>query len=179
MLSINELDIKAAIVQRASDEILNHIDMTEMIRKDVQGRIDKIFHANAEKQIEAMVADAIKDGLNREYQRVNNWGEPVGEVTTIKQSLDRIVSGYWTEKVDPKTGKKASSDYNAVSRAEYIMTTVCADSFSDQMKTMTLSIAGHMKDGLRSELARQVDAMLGELFRVKSLQDQGKVEKPW
>jgi len=179
MLSINELDIKAAIVQRASDEILNNIDLTEMIRKDVQGRIDKVFNATAEKQIEAMVADAIKDGLNREYRRVNTWGEPVGEVTTIKQSLDRIVSGYWTEKVDPKTGRKASSDYNSVSRAEYIMTTVCAESFTDQMKSMTLSIAGHMKDGLRSELAKQVDAMLGELFRVKSLQDQGKVEKPW
>ena len=179
MLNINELDIKAAIVQRASDEILNDIDLSEMIRKDVQRRIDNIFHATAEKQIEAMVADAINAGLNREYQRVNQWGEPVGEVTTIKQSLDRIVNGYWSEKVEPKTGKRASSDYNAVTRAEYIMTTVCAESFTDQMKSMTLSIAGHMKDGLRSEIARTVDGMLGELFRVKSLQDQGKVEKPW
>jgi len=179
MLNINESDIKDAIVQKAADDILANLDLDQMIRKDVTARIDKIFTATAEKQIEAMVNEAITDGLNREYQRVNSWGEPVGEATTIKQSLERIVSGYWTEKVDPKTGKRSNSDYNAVTRAEYIMTTVCADSFSDQMKAMTLSIAGHMKDGLRSQLAQQVDSMLGELFRVQSLQDQGKVGKPW
>lgn len=34
-------------------------------------------------------------------------------------------------------------------------------------------------EAFRAQLAAQVDGLLDELFRVKSLQDQGKATKPW
>ncbi|MDQ4680748.1 hypothetical protein, partial [Stenotrophomonas maltophilia group sp. RNC7] len=73
----------------------------------------------------------------------------------------------------------ADSDYNAVTRAEYLMTQICAQDFSEGMKQSVLSVTGALKDGLRAQLAAHMDKMLDELFCIKSLQDQGKVEKPW
>lgn len=59
------------------------------------------------------------------------------------------------------------------------MTQICAKDFSDEMKGHAVNITGALKDGLRTQLAKHMDEMLNDLFRVKSLQDQGKAEKPW
>ena len=180
MLNINEDDLKAAIVQTAVDEILRQDhDLSEMLRNEVKSRIDKIFVDRAQAQIESMINDAIKESFNHEYQRVTQWGEPNGPKTTLRNELEKTVSGYWTAKVEPKTGRLATSDYNTVTRAEYLMTQICAEDFSATMKQSVQNVTGELKDGLRNQLAQQMDAMLNELFRIKSLQDQGKVEKPY
>ena len=59
------------------------------------------------------------------------------------------------------------------------MAQICAKDFSDQMKSAAVSVTASLKDGFRAQLAKHVDGLLDELFRVKSIQDQGKAEKPW
>lgn len=180
MLNINEEDLKVAIVQKAADEILKYDDdLTEMIRKEVKSRLDKIFIDRAESQIQSMITDAVNESFNHEYQRVTSWGEPDGPKTTIRKELEKTVSGYWTAKVDAKTGKPSTSDYSSVTRAEYVMTQICAEDFGKAMQQNVANVTGALKDGLRNQLAAQMDQMLEGLFRVKSLQDQGKVEKPY
>jgi len=180
MLNINEEDLKTAIVERAADEILRQDDdLSAMIQKEVKSRLDKIFIDRAEAQIQAAIDTAIKEGFEREYQRVTNWGEPEGPKTSIRKELENIISGYWTSNVDAKTGRPSTSSYNSVTRAEYLMTHICAEDFSEKMKQNVQNITGALKDGLRNQLAKQMDSMLNDLFRIKSLQDQGKVEKPY
>lgn len=179
MLNINEEDLKAAIVARAADEILGRDDdLSALIRNEVRARLDRIFVDRAEAQIAKAVDDAIVAGFEREYQRTTSWGEPKGEKTSIQKELEKIVTGYWNVRVD-SNGKPTDSSYGATTRAEYLMTTICAKDFSDTMKQSALNVAGALKDGLRIQLAKQMDFMLDGLFHVKSLQDQGKVEKPY
>lgn len=180
MLNINEKDLQDAIVQKAADEILSQDDdLSHLIQREVEKRLDAIFIERAEAQIQAAIDAAIEAGFEREYQRVTSWGEADGEKTSIRKELEKTISGYWSAKVDKRTGKLDGSAYNTVTRAEYLMTQICAKDFSDEMKTHALSVTGALKDGLRAQLAKSMDAMLDGLFHVKSLQDQGKVEKPW
>lgn len=180
MLNINEEDLKKAIVEKAADELLRHDeDLSAMVSKEVQRRIEKIFVDRAEAQIAAAVDAAVQKGFDVEYQRVNNWGQPEGEKTTIRAQLDKLIGGYWTAKVDSRSGKPTSDSYNSTTRAEYLMTQICAEDFSEEMKQHALNVAGHLKDGLRGQLAVVMDNILNDLFKVKSLQDQGKVAKPY
>lgn len=180
MLNINEEDLKAAIVAKATDEILTKDDdLSGLIRKEIKSRLDKIFLDRAETQIKAAIDAAVQNAFEREYRRVTRFGEPEGQPTTIRKELEKTVDAYWSAKVDPRTGKPTDSSYSAVTRAEYLMTQVCAEDFSEGMKSSVVSVTGALKDGLRNQLAKQMDGMLNELFRVKSLQDQGKVEKPY
>lgn len=179
MLNINEDDLKKAIVEKAADELLKHDDdLSGMVSAEVTRRIQKIFVERVDAQIAAAVDDAVQKGFDVEYQRVNNWGQPEGEKTTIRAQLDKLIGGYWTTKVDARNGKP-SDGYNATTRAEYLMTQICAENFSETMKSHATNIAGHLKDGLRGQMAKVMDGMLDDLFRVKSLQDQGKVNKPY
>lgn len=180
MLNFNEEDLKTAIVQKAADEILSaDDDLSGLIRKEVKARLDKIFTERAEAQISAAIDAAVANSFEREYQRVTAWGEPDGPKTSIRAELEKTVSAYWSARVEPRSGKPATSDYNTVTRAEYLMTQVCAEDFSAGLRSSVQNVTGALKDGLRNQLAKQMDSMLNELFRIKSLQDQGKAEKPY
>lgn len=180
MLNINEEDLKTAIVERAADEILKQDDdLTAMISMEVQRRLDKIFIDRAEAQIEAAIDHAVQTAFDREYQRVTSWGEPVGEKTSIRAQIDKVINGYWSEQVNAKSGKPDSGYGDKVTRAEYLVTQMCAKDFSEQMRQDALNITGALKDGLRNQMAAVMDKTLNDLFRVKSLQDQGKVTKPY
>lgn len=180
MFSFNEEEMKAAIVAKAADEFLqaDH-DISGLVKEEVKRRVDVIFLERAEAQLNAAVDAAISNGFDLEYQRVNSWGQPEGERTTVRKQLDKLVQGYWNERVDPRTGKPTDSTYTFVSRAEHLMTQICAKDFSENLKAAALNVTGALKDGFRNQLAAQMDQMLEQLFRVKSLQDQGKVEKPY
>lgn len=180
MLNINEEDLKDAIVTKAADELLRHDDdLSGLIHREVKSRLDKIFSERAEAQIQKAIDDAVSNSFEREYCRVTAWGEPDGQPTTIRKELEKTVSAYWSTNVEPRTGKPSTNSYNTVTRAEYLMTQVCAADFSESLKESAVNVTGALKDGMRNELAKLMDGMLNDLFRVKSLQDQGKVEKPY
>ena len=180
MLNINEEDLKAAIVAKATDEILQESDdLSALVAKEVRARLDRIFVDRAEAQIKLAIDAAVSNAFEREYTRVTTFGQPEGAPTSIRKELDKTVSAYWSAKVEPRTGKTTDSSYGTVTRAEYLMTQVCAEDFTAGLKTSVLSVTGALKDGLRNQLAQKMDAMLNEPFYIKSLQDQGKVEKPY
>jgi hypothetical protein len=180
MLNINEEDLKDAIVKRAADEILQRDDdLTAIINKEVKARLDKIFTDRAEAQVRSAIDAAVVNAFEREYQRVTSWGHPEGTKTTIRKELEKTVSSYWSARVDAKTGVPSTSDYSSVTRAEFQMTKICAQDFSEAMKEAAINVTGSLKDGLRNQMGKQMDSMLDGLFKVKSLQDQGKVEKPY
>ena len=180
MLNINEQELKEAIAQKAVDEILrSDDDLTAMISKEVKSRLDKIFIDRAQDQIESAINNAVQTAFDREYQRVTSWGEKDGPKTSIRAQIDKVITGYWSEQVNAKSGKPDSGYGDKVTRAEFLVTQMCAKDFSEQMRQDALNITGALKDGLRNQMAAVMDEMLNRFFRVKSLQDQGKVEKPY
>lgn len=180
MLNINEEDLKAAIVAKATDEILREDDdLTSLIAQEVKKRLDKIFIDRAEAQIATAIDAAVAGAFEREYQRVSSWGEAEGPKTSIRKELEKSVESYWAARVDTRSGKPTESSYSSVSRAEFLMTQICAQDFSETMKAHAINVTGALKDGMRNQLAMHMDNMLSSLFHVKSLQDQGKVEKPY
>lgn len=180
MLKLDESTLQEAIVERAADQIIGDMDgINKLVRDAVDRRVSDIFAKTAEAEIEARIKAAFNDALNREYFRTNSFGQREGEGTTLAKELDRIVTGYWSEKVD-KAGKPTSSTLGTtMTRAEYLMAQICAKDFSDQMNQAAISVTAAFKDGFRAQMAAHVDKLLDELFRVKSLQDQGKATKPW
>lgn len=179
MFQLNEEKLNQSIVEQAVDQLLTDDSLCGLVEKEVKKRIDAIFKDRADAAIAEAIDRAVSNGFEREYQRVNSWGQPDGEPTTIKNELEKTVSNYWAARVDSRTGKPAESSYSSVTRAEYLMTQICAEDFTNSMRQAATNVTGALKDGLRTQIAMQMDNMLSELFKVKSLQDQGKVDKAW
>lgn len=177
-MQIDQERLEKAVVDQVIDYFADNEKIYETIRKGISDRIDKAFAENASAIVQKIADDAVSNGFERTYQKVDKWGSKVGTPTSIKQELERMVGDYWNERVDSK-GNRTDSSYGSISRAEFLMTQICADDFSKTMKEHATNVTGALKDGLRNQLGKQMDSMLSGLFSVKSLQDQGKVEKPW
>lgn len=180
MLNINEESLKTAIVAQVADQLLSEdADLSSLVDKEIKKRIDKIFDERVTAQIQKAIDETINGSFEREYRRVNQWGDQEGPSTTLRKELEKTVTAYWNGKVNPGDGKPATSDYNSVTRAQWLMTKICAEDFSKEMQQNVANVVGSLKDGLRKQMANQMDALLNDLFKVRSLQDQGKVEKPY
>lgn len=175
----NEALMELAAKKIADAAMYEDNSIMEMARKEITTRIDKIFVERAEAAVSAAIDNAVSDALDREYRRINQFGEPKGEATTIRAELAKLAEGYWSTRVKAKSGAVSDDTYGTITRAEYVMVQACGDKFADQMKQAGVSMAAALKDGLRGQMAERVDKLLDELFRVKSLQDQGKAVKPW
>ncbi len=171
-----ELDtkrIEAAIVAEVSDKMISDNELYERTKRAIDARIDQLWKESADTRIRSEVELAISNGFEREYQRVDEFGRATGAKTTIRAELERLISGYWNQRVDHQ-GKPTESSYHTVTRAEWMMAKICADDFAGKMKDHVVSVAGGLKDGLRKELYSTVNRLLSDVFHVRSLDDQGK-----
>ena len=173
-----ELDPKAiqkAVVADVADHFINENrgDLRDRITKEIDARIGKIFAEKVEEILDAEIAKTIENGFDRTYQAVDSFGHPKGEPTTIRQRLSKLTGDYWSTKVG-SNGKPTESQYNSMSRAEYVMIQACGKDFAEQLKQEAVNVASSLKDGLRAELRKWIDTTLSQLFKVRSADDQAK-----
>ena len=180
-----ELNIDSqAVIELAAQKVADQVmyaddDIQSVARKIIEAKIDRIWKENAEKAVLDAIDGAVSGALDRVYFSVDSFGQKSGEATTIRTQLVKQADAYWSQRVD-RHGKPDTGSYgDKMTRAEYVMAQVCAEDFTKQMKQHAVSVTAAMKDGFRKQLAAHVDGLLDELFRVKSVQDQGKAGKPW
>lgn len=173
-MQIDQEKIEKAIVEQAVEELVGNEDIYNRVRTGVDERINKIFKDTAEAQISEAIAIAIRKGFEHSYQKVDSFGRPSGDKTTIAEQLEKQIGGYWNVQVD-KDGKPTDNSYSSKgNRAEWLMTKMVAEDFKGEMKQHIINLGGALKDKLREELHATVARLLSEVFYVRSQDDQKK-----
>lgn len=173
-MELNQQRIEDAIVAEVVDKFMGEDELYNRVKVGVEARIDKLWAEVVKERIATEVNASIQNAFEREYCRIDQFGNRSGAPTTIRAELERLIGGYWNEKVT-KEGKTAGAyDSGSVTRAEWLMAKMCADDFNGAMKQHIVNVAGSVKDHFRAELNKTVARMLSEVFHVKSLGDQGK-----
>ena len=171
-MELNQMRIEDAIVAEVADRMIGDDELRGRVKTAVNSRIDRLFSESADAQIRAAVETSIANGFEHEYCRVNSFGQREGQTTTIRAELEKLIAGYWNERVD-RDGKPSSSSYDAkITRAEWLMTKMVAADFHGEMKQHVVNIGGALKDKLRLELHRTVNDLLAGVFHVRSADDQ-------
>jgi len=169
-VDINIKAVEQAVAAEMARIAQEEFDPREMLEKAVQKRINDVFTACAEKQIADAVNAAIREGFDHEYCRVNTFGNPVGNQTTIRKELDRMIAEYWNTKVD-RNGKPSDGYGVVMTRAEWTMAQMVASDFKGEMQQHVVNIAGGLKDGLRKTLHATINELLAGVLRVQTVDD--------
>ena len=170
-MELNQAAIEAAIVRDVADRIIGEDDIFARVKTAVDTRINKLFQEHANAKIEAAIATAITKGFEHEYIRVDSFGQRTSAPTTIRAELEKMIAGYWNEKVN-KQGKSDSGYGCDTTRAEWLMTQLVASDFQGSMKQHVVNLGGALKDKLRLELHQTVNKLLTEVFHVRSEDDE-------
>ena len=164
-------------MREVSDKLVGEEDLYSRVKHAVDERIDRLFKATVDAQITAAIEAAITQGFEREYCRVDPFGQREGKPTTIRRELERMIGGYWNESVDNQ-GKPASGYGAKMNRAEWMMTQLVAADFKGEMQQHVVNIGGALKDKLRASLHETVNRLLSETFHVNSAEDQEMKSSP-
>lgn len=88
----------------------------KVVNKLVRNLTEK-FEAQAKAQLNAALAVAIEAkatelvdaAIEQPFQKTNNWGEPTGPATTLRDLIDEKIKAFLTARVDsyPRTGSQA------------------------------------------------------------------------
>lgn len=172
-MELNIERIEQSIVSEVVDRLVDEEHLSDLISSQVKARIDKMFSESVNAKIQEAIDRAIKEGFHREYSKVDSWGRPVGEPTTLALELSKQVEGYWNQRVDSNGAPKTDSYGKVMTRAEWLMFKICSEDFNALMKQHIVNAAGFFKDGLRASLNETVNECLSSVLRVSSLGDQG------
>jgi hypothetical protein len=170
-MELNQERIEAGIIAEVADKMIGAAELFERVKREITARIDKLWSEVAADRIRSEVELAIADGFERSYQRVNQFGQPEGEKTTIRAELNRLIAGYWDARVD-RSGKATDSTYGTTTRAEWMMVQLVASDFQGDMKQHIVNLGGSLKDALRAELYGTVNKLLSDVFHVKTEGDK-------
>lgn len=175
-MNIDQEKIEKAIIEQAVYQMTGEDELFERVRNGINARIDKLFAEKVDALVSETVSKIAAEGFDRSYQKVDTFGKPQGEKTTIRQELERLVTNYWEARVD-RNGKPTESSYSSTSRAEWMMVQICADDFSKEMKQHVVNVGGALKDHFRGVLNEHIGLLLSEVFRVNSAGDQALKNK--
>lgn len=171
-MELNQERIEAAIVAEVANRIIGEEELFNRVRIAVDNRISQLFKDQADAQIREAINAAITNGFDREYTRVNSWGEKEAGSTTIRKELEKVIGSYWNEKVDSNGKKSSYAGDRDLTRAEWIMAKMVADDFNGHMKQHVVNVGGALKDQLRASLHGTVNELLSGVFKVNSQGDR-------
>lgn len=170
-MELNIERIEASIIEDAVDRLIREDELSSRVSDMLKARIDNIFNRRVTEEIESAIQKAIDNGFDHDYQKVDNWGKPVGGPTTLRKELDRQVASYWQTKVN-RQGQPDTTYNNKYTRAEYIMLQMMHRDLDVELSKVVVNIAGTAKDTLRGALHGHINQLLSTAFSVKSLDDQ-------
>lgn len=170
-MEINQQHIEDAIIAQVADKLISDEQLWDRAKRAFDARVEKLWTEVAEARIRNEVELAVTNGLEREYCKIDSFGQQKGEKTTIRAELEKQIGGYWNTRVD-RNGKPTDSTYNTMTRAEWQMTQLVADDFAGSMKQHVINLGGSLKDALRKELHETTNRLLHDVFHVKSVDDQ-------
>jgi hypothetical protein len=163
--------IEKAVIEQAVDHLVREDELYEKVKRGIEARIDNLFASKVTTLIEERIASVVKEGFGREYTKRDGFGRPEGKPTSIAKELEATISGYWQQRVG-RDGKPTESSYSSMSRAEWMMTQLCADDFSKEMKQHVVNVGGALKDHFREVLNQHIAVMLSDVFKVQSEGDR-------
>jgi len=133
------IGIRSDIVQATARELFQNL--RHEIQKDVRNSIKH----EIDRQLSAIVTEA----LAGKVQPTDEWGEPTGEITTVRDLLREKAAKFLEEKVD-SSGDATS--YSGQSRWKWACNAVVTSKMEGMLKGELTAITAAMRERLTAEL---------------------------
>jgi|GEM_PF-2635732 len=134
-------EIRSEIVSEASKRLLN------IVNEKVEG-IGKEAVDTAHKQVDALIADYMKDFINQEVTITDDWGSVKRKGTIETLIKDRIKASF-TQKVD-RDGRPDSSSYSNMTIVEYYTQKYADNLVKKEFERLRKEIDKSIEDAIRN-----------------------------
>ena len=150
----------AAAFRQTGCESWEEIPLSEVVDKKITeaiGNLVKEFEEKIKTRVDEITSAEVNKLLDKPFCPVDEWGQVIGEATTVKQIIVNYASGYWDVKVgtDGKPAREGTYHYESLpTRGEVYAQKVVKDLFTSTVEKQVKEIA--------SELVAKIPETIGE-----------------
>ena len=134
--------------------------VTKAITQQIHDTIaDKVQQA-VFNQLDDVVNSIILETMDKEVQRTDGWGKPIGDATSISELLMRDTETWLNASVDQYGHTGGRSYSRDQTRAQYLFKEATKDSLPKHVKDIVVKNIGDIDALIESEVKRQLRAKL-------------------
>jgi hypothetical protein len=149
------------LAERVTDQL------TESIRDETRKRIDALVSQRCLAIIDQAIANAVGNVLDLQYTQVDQWGEPKGNTTTLRDVIKNKAVNWLGEYVDSQ-GKTVTDQRNHYGdkhgRAQWMVDKACKEAVDaiakQQVAQVTEKTKAEVKEIVSKLVAEQVLAKM-------------------
>lgn len=123
----------------------------EIIRTYIKNRTEGI-----ENQINKIMEEEIDKVFKLSYQPVNQWGEKLGGITTIRDVIANEATKYWSVIVNDRGEPASYLSGCDMSRAHYHAKKVIKDHYDKELVTVVKKMAEEFKNMIPATIASEI-----------------------
>lgn len=147
--------------EQTGHESWEELPLSEVVDKKIETAIGKLVDRlkdQIEKQIDKIMAQKIEEVFNAPFQRTNQWGDKIGEPTTIRDMVANEAINYWNQKVDDdgKTSKYNSKQTMAEYHAKQVVKKVYDTELAAAVEVMIKDFRAKIPDTIGEIMAKTV-----------------------
>ena len=151
-LGLDVYEIKEAVINSAVGKLLDEIGRD--LRKDIQRAVRD--------QIAEKVNEIVGEALADKFQPIDDFGDPTGDETTIRELFKKEVITWWGVKVD-KNGEPSRS-YDAKKRAEVIAELTIEKIVRGELKGDFVEIVKEIKAQTKESITEIIQAKVNSAW---------------
>lgn len=155
---------KEEILEVISSKIIKNYE--ELIYTKIEEYLHGIINDGVKSLIiektDSILEGEIKEVLSREIEPVNQWGEKIGNKTTLRELVNQNASEFWTTYVD-SNGKPTK--YRGEPRYKFILKDELKNQFSKAIEQNLTGIVNEFKKALKDDSQKYVEAYIDKIIK--------------
>lgn len=160
-LGINLEDLKEKVVFDVRQQLMKEVgeELTKEIRKGFVQEMKTKLYDEAVLKLDTLMVEMIHET----YQPIDDYGDPIGKPTTLRDHFKKSIEVWWTQKVD-SSGNKSTS-YRANQRHEWMVKTVVEDIVSKEFRKHLEKFVDEAKTKMRESMTKALAGEFKNLFK--------------
>lgn len=142
------------------------LPLAEVVDKkitDAIGSLIKKFEEKINARVDEITSAKVNDLLDKPFQPVDEWGQPKGEKTTVKQIIVKYASDYWDVKVgtDGKPAREGVYHYDSLpTRGEMYAQKVVKELFTSAVERQVKELASTLFEKIPEALGAEINKLV-------------------
>lgn len=155
----------AADYKQTGEESWSDIPLSAVVDKKIKDSIDRLvqgLQGVITERVDQIMVQKMDEVFSTPFQRVDRWGQAVGNPTTIRDLVAEEATRYWSVKVD-QYGKE--STYNGVDRAQWYASKVMEDFYKSELQAEVRKMAEAMKKAIPATISKEISETVAKYLK--------------
>lgn len=145
--------------RQTGEESWDEIPLSSVVDKKIEDAIGNLVGAMKpliQERINSIMMEKIEEVFSKPFQPVNNWNEPKGDPTTIRDLIASEARTYWTAKVDANGRSDGSSYGDKQDRAAFFAKKVMTEYYEKELVSTVKKMAEELKAKIPATISQEI-----------------------